>query len=307
MIFRETGAVRDGLHILGSRDVPIYLLQAKKNVLFDAGISKLGKIYVEEIRAILGKAEPEMLFLTHMHFDHCGTVSYLKRNFPALKIAASRKASEIIKKPGAIKNIQALSENAAAALTAVDQSRLLDLPFEPFEVDIVLDDGDVIELEDGLTVRAITTPGHTWDFLSYYIPEKKILIVSEAGGCTEYQGMISTACLTDFSVYLDSLKRLASFDVDILCQGHRSVCLDEDAKSFIRRSIETALNFKTMVREFWAAEGADAGRVMARVKEVEYDPIPLPKQPEPAYLANLDARVKSIVNYLGLESKVSPE
>ena len=70
--------MKNGLYVLGSRDVPIYLFRAEKTVLFDAGIVKLGRIYEEAIKAALGKVHPKILFLTHMHFDHCGTVSYLK-------------------------------------------------------------------------------------------------------------------------------------------------------------------------------------------------------------------------------------
>jgi glyoxylase-like metal-dependent hydrolase (beta-lactamase superfamily II) len=290
---------------LGSRDVPIYLLRAERPVLFDAGIVKLGRIYEEAIRTILGKVSPAMLLLTHMHFDHCGTVSYLKTVFPNMKVGASKEAGEIIKRPNAIKLIQTLSENATEALAALDESKLLNEPFEPFDVDMVLEDGDVIELEDGLTVHVVSAPGHTGDFLSYYIPERKVLIASEAGGCAEYSGYIHTACLNDFGVYLSSLKRLASLEVDILCQGHRFVYSGEDAKTFLSRSMKTALDFKAMVQEFWENEHEDLPRVMARIRGIEFDPLPLPKQPEPAYLANLEARVKSIVAYLGLE-KASP-
>lgn len=301
MIFTGTGEVANGLYVLGSRDFPVYLLGAEKPVLFDAGIVKLGRIYEDEIKAVLGKSDPRLLLLTHMHFDHCGSVSHLKSVFPGLKVCASRKASEIIRRPNAVKLIQALSENAADALSGIDGTRLLNKPFEPFDVEMVLEDGDIIESEDGLTVQAFSTPGHTWDFLSYYIPERRILIASEAAGCMAYSGIISTACLTDFGVYLSSLDRLASLEVEVLCLGHISVCLGEDAKTFLDRSIETALHFKILVKELWEDENGEINRVMERVKDVEYDPIPLPKQPEPAYLANLEARVRSIAVYLGLE------
>jgi glyoxylase-like metal-dependent hydrolase (beta-lactamase superfamily II) len=303
LVFSQTGKVKDGFYVLGSKNAPVYLQKAQKPALFDAGIVKLSRVYEEEIRGVLGEILPGMLFLTHVHFDHCGSVSYLKRRFPGLTVAASRKASEILKRPNAVKLIQALSESAAKALAAIGESRLLDEAFEPFDVDMILEDGDVIELQDGLTVRVLSTPGHTWDFLSYYLPEKKILIASEAGGCANILGDIATDCLTDFGVYLDSLRRLAALDVDVLCQGHRFVYLGKDAKAFLPRSIRAALEFKDMVQESWEAEHGDLARTMARIKGIEYDPLPFPKQPEPAYLLNLRARVKSLIAFLGLEKE----
>jgi glyoxylase-like metal-dependent hydrolase (beta-lactamase superfamily II) len=305
LIFSQTGEVKDGFYVLGSRNAPVYLQRAQKPALFDAGIVKLSRVYEDEVRGVLREIPPEMLFLTHVHFDHCGAVSYLKRRFPGLTVAASRKASEILKRPNAVKLIQALSESAAEALAAMGESGLSDEAFEPFDVDMILEDGDVIKLEGGLTVQVLSTPGHTWDFLSYYIPEKKILIASEAGGCANILGDISTDCLTDFGLYLDSLRRLAALDVDVLCQGHRFVYVGQDAKAFLPRSIQAALEFKDMVQESWEAEHGDLARTMARIKEIEYDPLPLRKQPEPAYLINLGARVKSLLAFLGLEKKPS--
>jgi glyoxylase-like metal-dependent hydrolase (beta-lactamase superfamily II) len=301
LIFKGTGEVRQGLHVLGSKDVPVYLINAQKPVLFDAGLVKLGRVYERAIRATLGEVRPEILLLTHMHFDHCGSVSFLKKAFPGLVVGASKKASEIIKRPNAVRLIRTLSENSGEALVGLDRSMLVDEPFEPFEVDRILDDGDRIELEQGLSIQVLFTPGHTWDFLSYYIPERRILIASEAGGCAFTSGYIPPECLTDFDVYMRSLARIAALEVDVLCQGHRFVYLDEDVKAFLSRSAQMALDFKLMVGELWEAERGDLARIMGRIKSAEYDPLPQPKQPEPAYLVNLEARVKSLVAFLDLE------
>jgi glyoxylase-like metal-dependent hydrolase (beta-lactamase superfamily II) len=305
LIFKGTGEVRQGLHVLGSKDVPVYLVKAQRPVLFDAGLVTLGKVYERAIRATLGEVRPEILFLTHMHFDHCGSVSFLKRAFPGLVVYASKKASEIIKRPNAVKLIRTLSENSGEALVGFDRSILVDEPFEPFEVDRILEDGDRIELGNGLNLQVLFTPGHTWDFLSYYIPERRILIASEAGGCADNSGHIPPECLADFDVYMHSLARLAALEVDVLCQGHRFVYLDEDVTAFLSRSTQTALDFTGIVGELWKSERGDLARIMARIKNTEYDLLPPPKQPEPAYLVNLEARVKSLVAFLDLEKRPS--
>jgi glyoxylase-like metal-dependent hydrolase (beta-lactamase superfamily II) len=306
LIFDRTGEVRDGFHVVGSADVPVYLLDGPAPVLFDAGLAQLGRLYEEGVRAVLGKAEPGILFLTHSHFDHCGAAGYLKRVFPGLKVAAGRRAREILKRPNAIKRIRGLMENADEALVSVDRTKLLNRPFEPFEVDMILEDGQAIDLGAGTTVKVLSTPGHTWDFLSYHIPEKYILVASEAAGCATVSGRISIDCLTDFDLYLASLRRLASLETRILCQGHRFVYTDQDAAAFLKGAIKAALEFKEMVKDLRDKEGDNLPLIMSRIRAAEYDPLPFPKQPEKAYLVNLEARVRTMLAFLALEKESSP-
>jgi glyoxylase-like metal-dependent hydrolase (beta-lactamase superfamily II) len=295
VIFRETGKVKDSFFVLGSAHNPIYLLKSSSPVLFDGGLALLAPTYEKAIRAVLGAMPPKMICLTHVHFDHCGAVSSLKRAFPGLKVAASKKAGEIMKRPNAIKLMRDLSEKASAAIEDFLEVSPLPAPFEPFEPDLILKEGDVMELEAGLHIKVLETPGHTWDFLSYYVPEKRILVASEAAGCAVNSEHISIDCLTDFEAYWRSMTRLAALDADILCQGHRFVYEGEDAGRFLERSMAAALQFKAMVEDLWRSEKGDVRRVMARIKELEYDPLPLPKQSEPAYLTNLEARVRSLL------------
>ena len=301
MIFDKTGEVRDGFFVTGWSHNPIYLLKGKRPVLFDGGLALLGRVYREAIASVLNGDFPHMVFITHVHFDHCGAVPYLKKAFPGLEAAASQKAKDILRRPNAIKLIRELSESSRQVLSEFGEGSLSRDPFDPFEIDLVLQDGDVFQVEEGLTVRVLSTPGHTWDFLSYYVPERKILVASESAGCALSSGYISTDSLADFGVYLKSLKRLASLDARVLCQGHRYVYLDEDVEPFLKRSLQTALEFKTMVEEYWLQERGDLRRVVQKIKQTEYDPLPTPKQSEPAFVINLEARIKSVLKHLGLE------
>jgi hypothetical protein len=79
------------------------------------------------------------------------------------------------------------------------------------------------------------------------------------------------------------------------------VYLDEDVDVFLQRSIQAALDFKARVEESWLREKGDLKRVLAKFRKTEYDALPTPKQPEPAYMINLEARIKSVLNHLGLE------
>jgi glyoxylase-like metal-dependent hydrolase (beta-lactamase superfamily II) len=295
VIFKGTGRVVDGFYVTGTPHTPVYLLQGEKPIIFEGGLTFLGRVYRESLEALLGSVHPEILFLTHVHYDHCGAASYLRHAFPGMKVAASKQAAEIMVRPNALKLMQTLSENALHAVADIEESRLNRKPFQPFTIEMVLEEGDTVEVGGDITVKAFATPGHTWDSLSYYIPQRKILISSEAVGCANTQGYIVSDCLVDFETYLNSLKRLANLDVDVLCQGHNFVYTERDVEDFFSRSIEAALSFAALVTDFWKSEGCEMNRVVERIKAIEYDDLPLPKQPEGAYRINLEARIKSVL------------
>ena len=96
MVFSKTGRVQDDFYVLGHTWMPIYLLDGERPVLFEAGLTCLGRIYEEAIRSVLSDRQPEILFLTHVHYEHCGATSYLKEVFPSLQVGASPQAAQII-------------------------------------------------------------------------------------------------------------------------------------------------------------------------------------------------------------------
>jgi hypothetical protein len=82
------------------------------------------------------------------------------------------------------------------------------------------------------------------------------------------------------------MKRLATLDVEILCQGHHRVFVADDVRVFFEKSLAAVQTFKQQVLASLEAEKGDVDRVVLQVKDFEYDHRPNPKQPEPAYLLN---------------------
>jgi len=94
------------------------------------------------------------------------------------------------------------------------------------------------------------------------------------------------------------LKRLASLDIDVLCQGHHLVFTDEDVKKHFDNSIRAAMEFKEHVEDLLREENGEVERVVSKIKSEEYDTNPLIKQPEQAYLLNLKMRVSHLAERL---------
>lgn len=302
MIFRDIGEVVPGFYALGSSHTPVYLLEGERPVFFDSGMSYFGPRYVEHARRVLGDRPPRLLAHTHVHFDHCGAAATLRDAFPGLGIAASPEGAEILKRPRAIEVIQSLCEEARLVLgegiEASEETR-----FRPFVVDTILREGDEIQAGSGLTVQVLATPGHTRDFLSYYVPERKILIASEAVGCAHFSGKVSVEFVSGYDAYLASLMRLSELEVDVLCQGHVMVYTGDDCREFLNRSLAETERYRAWVEELLTQTGGDIAATVERVKELQWVPLGYPKQPQPAYLLNTEARVRHLCARMGLQPR----
>jgi glyoxylase-like metal-dependent hydrolase (beta-lactamase superfamily II) len=287
--------------MLGHPALPVYLLDGEQPVIFDAGFSFAGELYTVAIEAVLGRRAPAYCLLTHSHFDHCGAAAALKDRYPEMKILASEKARQTLKRPNAIdliRNLNQAAESYARSMGLVIQDPH---PFRPFEVDGVLKEGNVIEVARGLVVETIETPGHTWDCMSYYIPSLRALISSEAAGQADSTGYIVSDCLADYDQYVASLQKLNRLTVDVLCLGHLYAYTGTDAKAYIPRSLHMCAAFRRLVEESLARTQGDIAQVMAHVRSIEYDGNPGPKQTEEAYMINLEARVKAVAKRMQLQ------
>jgi len=294
MKYNQTGKITYDFYVVGNAAVPVYLMDGPVPVLFDAGLTALGFMYEAGVRKILGNRAPGYLFLTHSHFDHIGAAAHLKSVYPTMKIAGSERTQEILQRDNAVQLIRSLNQDAKDSLESPNQGPIYNAPFEPFHLDLKLKGGEIIELASDVHIEVMNTPGHTWDFMSYWVPKKRLLITSEAVGCDDGSGYIFTEFLVDFDAFVSSLTALSRFDVDILCQGHRLVFTGPDARGHMDRSLEQAPRFLAMVEKFLEEEQGDIEETVARVKAVEWDQKPWPKQTESAYVLNTRIRVSTI-------------
>ncbi len=280
----DPAKIAENFYCLGPASVPSFLLDGDHPVMFEAGIYLFGSHYYDQIASIMKERRPECLLLTHVHFDHCGAAGYLKRMIPGLTIGASREGSEIIKKPSAIELITKLNRFGKDDVSS----------FEPFTVGRVLEDGDEIRVSRDLSVQVIRTPGHTRDMTTYYIPEIKAMIPSESVGVPGRDGYIMSEFLIDYDVYMNSLRRLAGYEVEILIISHGVYYTGDDARAYIPRSIAATERFREWVERLLNEHDGDKDAVLRAIKSEEYDVIEGEKQPEPAYLLNLAAKINTV-------------
>ncbi len=285
----KTGKIVDDFYVVGNIDVPVYLLDCSAPVIFDSGFSTLRHHYQQDVRRVLGNRAPGFLFLTHSHWDHIGCASYFKELWPNMKIVGSSRISHVLNHRRALDQINDLNLDAIRTLEGWGITDISRDPFEPFEIDIALDGEAELKINEDLTVQAIPTPGHTRDSFSYWIPSHSILVAGEAVIC---DGVCDF--LVDIEAYLESLKRLKRLEVNVLCIGHRLVVTGDEAKEYIELSIGHTKRYVEMVAQILRDVDFDVDKAVEKVKSVEWDPKPLPKQPEKPYLINTRIRVEKV-------------
>lgn len=161
----------------------------KRPILLDtgAGVPAYEELLPHALREVSRSESLERIVCTHAHPDHIGGVPQVYRSFGQL---------EVLKKPWPGKD-----ELARAAIAAIE-------------------DGAVVKAE-GVTLRAVHTPGHAPDHLCYYLEEERALFTGDVvlgAGTT-----VIPDDTGDLGQYMDSLRRLLELDLALIYPAHGPV------------------------------------------------------------------------------------
>ncbi|MCP4023260.1 MAG: MBL fold metallo-hydrolase [Desulfobacteraceae bacterium] len=249
MIINPPGIVTDRILLLGKEESNVYLVGSKNEYILVGG----GSIHIIpevlsqiEHYKIEPKAIKRILFL-HAHFDHCGTVPYFKKQWPWAVVTASQRAKTILSRPGVLETIDMMNQGVLAYNQM--QKETEDMGLTPFnlEVEETVSEGDFLSCGD-LTLQVLEVPGHSSCSIAVYVPEKKAMFASDAGGIP-FGDMILTAANSNFDLYQQSLDKMAGYEVDVFLAEHYGARTGEAAQTFLTRSIEVAKTFRGQLEE----------------------------------------------------------
>ena len=202
-----------GCSLSHSRDCNAYAVRCGEQiVLIDSGVGVESERVIQELRNDgLDPATVTTLLLTHTHLDHAGGAKWL-RDALGLRVVASATGARAL---------ESADENAIS-LGAAKRAGIYppDFPFPACPVDLVLAEETVWEVGD-CRIRALPTPGHSGDMVSYVIESPEGLLAF-TGDTVFHGGRVIVQCTHDCepAPYAQSLRLLAGLPIDGLYPGH---------------------------------------------------------------------------------------
>ena len=105
---------------------------------------------------------------------------------------------------------------------------------------------------------------------------------------------INPEWLASYKDYVASLEKLAALDVEIILLSHHYVLTGEEARGYLKKSLEGALTFADRIRQYLAESGGSQESVVKRIFKEDYQDTGAIQQAERPYLINLAAKVKAV-------------
>jgi 2-aminobenzoylacetyl-CoA thioesterase len=235
----------------------------------------------------------DYVFATHSHFDHVGSIPYLKRKLPHLQAGAFERVGELMKKKSVLDLMTFLSDLQRKYFQNIVGDE--DVRIEAVDFKFNLKEGDKFDL-GGVTCEVYEVPGHTGDSLAFFIPETRALFAGEAYGVPEgdKDGNIMVEFLSSYDDYVSSLDKIISLKPKLIGMAHMWVFTDDDATEFLQRSREATPRHRKLIETYLDDANGNIDEAVRFMVKMEYDEKGTIAQPREAYMENLKAQVRQI-------------
>jgi glyoxylase-like metal-dependent hydrolase (beta-lactamase superfamily II) len=191
----------------------VFLLVDKVLTLIDTGFKgRSVQILKEVARLGYSPADVANIIITHHHADHTGSLAALKDVTRAKVFVHPADAPYVdgrLPQPGPARP-EWLGETLAPLHSLWATA--------PVAVDTLVSDGEEFPILGGL--RILHTPGHTSGSISLFLPKKGLVIVGDVLSNTYGLSLPSRAFTVDMAREINSIKRLANLEFDVVCFGH---------------------------------------------------------------------------------------
>jgi glyoxylase-like metal-dependent hydrolase (beta-lactamase superfamily II) len=208
MIFKEgrvcesTSLIDVGLQGVKGVSGIYYIESENESCIIDSGDPAGAKRCIRKLKE-LGKPFPDLILLTHAHWDHTQGVPIFRKRNPSIQVMASEKSIDLL----------------------LDQSfnkTFVKGPMKNIANVNGLKNGEKINL-GGLELHAVEIPGHTKDHIGFYEQKTRTFFAGDAIGIRVGEKAYIPPSMPPFfdeKAYLSTLNKLKEMDIETLCLTH---------------------------------------------------------------------------------------
>lgn len=214
------------------RYVYVYLITGKHCYLVDSGVAGCEQI-ISEYMSQIGRRIEEIkgIFLTHAHPDHIGGAAAIQR-ISGCKIYASAEEKRWI-------------EDIELQFKERPIPNFYTLVKESVKVDTIVEEGNILLPEEGITMKVLDTSGHSLGHTSYIFQEEAVIFSGDA-----------IPDVNDFPIFVDekmseiSLEKMEELeDIQYCCPAWDRVYKEDEWKNMIKESKKYLQKLKNSVNQ----------------------------------------------------------
>ena len=223
--------------------ISLYILKGEMTIVLDSGTadSTDGLTTAMSVLGIDFNAV-RYIMVSHRHHDHAGGAAILLKHFPNAQVGVHEFAKKHLVDPSKInKGARELFGRFAVPMEPIrDEGKIL-----------VLDDKKTFRLGHDYELETVYSPGHTSDHFAFYEKKTGLLFCGDAVGTFgPISKMITPTSFPpsfDYDNYTASIKKLLTYDVNILAFPHFGAVIGSGAREVLRKGLEVAEDWKGFV------------------------------------------------------------
>jgi len=262
--------ITSNLLMLGTTAYPLFLCRGDgEGAIIEGGTGAMGHVLGRQLDQLgIDRAYVRQIVVTHAHPDHVMAVPLFREMFPAATVLASAAAAAVMSAEKALAFFQQVDDALTGSLleagmiTEADRPRPLAEP--RIAVDRVIAEGDTIAVGEAVSFTVLETPGHSDCSLSFHDPAGGVLLISDATGYyLPEHAYWWPNYFTGYAAYVDSMKRLAGLDAEVLCLSHNAVLTGaDDVRAYFDGAIAATEAYHRRI-----VEAAKAGKSVRQIAE----------------------------------------
>jgi glyoxylase-like metal-dependent hydrolase (beta-lactamase superfamily II) len=260
----ETQQFNDHISYLdnGLLDTPgvgsTYVVRGDEIAIVETGTSRCAPNVLDGLRRLgIASGDVRHIVLTHIHMDHAGGTGTLLPHMPDARVYIHSRTAKYLDDPS---DLLASAERALADLFPL-HGGVDPVPAER----IVHADELKLDLGRGVVLRAIATPGHSPDHLSYWEESSHSLFTGDAIGISigaaQFDGPVTPPPALNLHAQRATFEKLLQLPIDTLLFSHYGPS-DRDPRQMIEHLRERWEQIVAIVRRQWQASNIDMAAVV---------------------------------------------